>query len=292
MVLGFGAFGLSFELATDAGPRGGRAKRRRRLLALPVSIAAHVGVALAIYQARPEPIEVYEEQAMALSLVEPRLIVPPPPPPEPEPDPAPKVSEPAPPAPPSADAPVPTPSSDKPRPLRKARLAKAVPKDVVPLYAGKAETDAVGVAQTEAPGNGLSDGEIAGARTAGSGGAGGGCDMVELLQKALRRDADVQAAVAREHAVLSGKAINLWSGGDWIRGSGQEGKGLAGVRQAIIMEVGFAPAACRNETVRGRVVISLADRPGAPRIVLGSGAWRWSELLHAQGAVRSARYGG
>lgn len=278
-------------MATRAGGRSGAAKRRRTLLAAPISIAAHLAVALAIYQARPEPMSVYEEQPMALSLVEPRLLVPPPPPPAPEPDPAPKVSEPAPPAPPSADAPVPEPSPDKPKPLRKARLAKAVPKDVAPLFAGKAQTDAVGVAQTVAPGNGLSDGEVAGARTAGSGGVGGGCDMVELLQRALRKDADVQAAVAREHSVLAGKAINLWSG-DWIKGSGQEGKGLAGVRQAIIMEVGFAPAACRNETVRGRVLISLSDRPGAPRIVLGSGDWRWSQLLHAQGAVRSARNGG
>lgn len=282
---------MIFEAAKGSGGRGGAAKRRRTLLAAPISVAAHLAVALAIYQARPEPMTVYEEQPMALSLVEPRLVTPPPPPPEPEPDPAPEVREPAPPAPPSSDAPVPEPSPDMPKPLRKARLAKAVPKDVAPLFAGKAETDAVGVAQTLAPGNGLSEGEVAGARTAGSGGAGGGCDMVDLLQRALRKDPDVQAAVAREHAVLAGKAINIWNG-DWIRGSGQEGKGLAGVRQAIIMEVGFAPAACRDETVRGRVLISLSDRPGAPRIVLGSGAWRWSELLHAPGAVRSARYGG
>lgn len=276
----------------SADRRGARARRRRRLLAAPISIAAHLGIALAIYQARPEPMRIYEEQPIALSLVEPRLLVPPPPPPPlHEPDPAPEVSDPAPPSPPSADAPSPTPSPDKPRPLRKARLAKAAPSDVVPLFAGKAQTDAVGVALTSEPGNGLSDGQIAGARTAGSGGAGGGCDMVELLEKALRRDPEVQAAIAREHAVLSGKAINIWAG-DWIRGSGQEGKGLAGVRQAIIMEVGFAPAACRNETVQGRVLISLADRPGAPRIVLGSGAWRWSQLLHADGAVRSARWGG
>jgi hypothetical protein len=281
---------LSYDVAMGADRRTGPAKRRRRLLAAPISIAAHAAVALAIYQARPEPMNVYEEQPMALSLVEPRLLMPPPPPPEPEPDPAPKVAEAAP-GPPSADAPVPTPSPDKPKPLRKARLAKTPPKSVAPLFAGKAQSDVVGVAQTVAPGNGLSEGQIAGARTAGSGGAGGGCDMVELLQNALRQDADVQAAIAREHAVLSGKAINLWSG-DWIRGSGQEGKGLAGVRQAIIMEVGFAPAACRNETVHGRVLISLSDRPGAPRVALGSGAWRWSQLLHAQGVVRSARYGG
>lgn len=275
----------------SADRRGGPAKRRRRLLAAPISILAHLGVGLALYQARPEPAQIYEEQPIVLSLIEPRLLTPPPPPPEPEPEPAPETAEPAPPAPPSADVEAPAPSPDKPKPLRKARLAKAAPPDIAPLFAGKAQTDAVGVAPTSEPGNGLSEGQIAGARTAGSGGAGGGCDMVDLLEKALRRDPDVQAAIAREHTSLSGKAINIWSG-DWIRGSGQEGKGLAGVRQAIIMEVGFAPAACRNETVQGRVLIRLADRPGAPRIVLGAGAWRWSQLLHADGAVRSARWGG
>ena len=115
--------------------------------------------------------------------------------------------------------------------------------------------------------------------------------MVQRLQAALRKDPEVQAAIASEHGVLSGKAILLWEG-DWIRSSSQEGKGLAGVRQAIIMEVGFAPAACRAETVNGRVLISLRDGPGAPRVVLGDGSWRWSELLHAAGAVRNARLSG
>ena len=39
----------------------------------------------------------------------------------------------------------------------------------------------------------------------------------------------------------------------------------------------FAPASCRNDAMRGLVVIQLAD---AGRLALGSGgAWRWQDLL-------------
>lgn len=60
---------------------------------------------------------------------------------------------------------------------------------------------------------------------------------------------------------------------------GQDGAGLASLREVIQWEVGFAPPACRKEAVHGLVLISLADGPGAARLVLGGGAWRWSDLL-------------
>ena len=73
----------------------------------------------------------------------------------------------------------------------------------------------------------------------------------------------------------------VWNG-DWIRSSSEDGKGLAGVRQAIAMEVAFAPEACRAEPMHGLVLLALNDGPGAPRLVLGAGAWRWSDLLFAR----------
>jgi hypothetical protein len=33
--------------------------------------------------------------------------------------------------------------------------------------------------------------------------------------------------------------------------------------------------------MRGLVLITFADAPGAPRLALGTGAWRWSDLLGA-----------
>jgi len=35
--------------------------------------------------------------------------------------------------------------------------------------------------------------------------------------------------------------------------------------------------------VHGIVLISLADGPGSARLALGSGVWRWSDLLYARG---------
>jgi hypothetical protein len=98
----------------------------------------------------------------------------------------------------------------------------------------------------------------------------------------LRRDRLVQSAAAAAHR---GRPILVWNG-DWVRHGVQEGAGLAAVREAILWEVGFAPAACKAERVEGLVLISLADRPGAPRLVVGKGAWRWSDLLASRSGAR------
>src|SRR5690606_18425912 len=115
---------------------------------------------------------------------------------------------------------------------------------------------------------------------AGAGGSGGGCDMVRRLQDALREDAEVRAAVdaASRDLNASGRSIQVWDG-DWLQSGNEAGKGLAGVRQAISMEVAFAPADCRAEPLRGLVLLSMGDGPGASRIALGAAAWRWSDLL-------------
>lgn len=198
------------------------------------------------------------------------LVAPPPPPPPPPP---PKVQAPVPAA-PLAPARSPPRSHLKPKPA---------PPDVEPLPAS--------VIPTPQPVFGLGEAELAGATTAGSGsgsggsGGGGGCNMVRLLQDALRKNPRVGAAIARAHpdAVAAGKAIMVWNG-DWIRNPGQDGKGLAGIRQAIAMEIAFAPEPCRADPVHGLVLISLDDGPRSVRLALGAGQWRWSDLVFAQSA--------
>lgn len=140
--------------------------------------------------------------------------------------------------------------------------------------------DPVPAGPTEEPDVGLSDAQIASAATVGSGPPGGPCDMARRLQAALRKDPQVQAAVADAHRATGpgGKAMLVWNG-DWIRSHGQDGAGLAAVREAIMWEVAFAPAPCRTEPVHGLVLISMNDGPGSARLVVGSGAWRWSDLL-------------
>ena len=123
----------------------------------------------------------------------------------------------------------------------------------------------------------LSASDLAGAASAGEGGTGsggGGCDLARAVQQALRRDPLVHNAVA--NAGRAGKSVMLWNG-DWVRAGGQDGKGLSAVREAILWEVGFAPQACRNARLHGLVLLSLAD--GTTRFAIGSGDWRWSDLL-------------
>ena len=121
----------------------------------------------------------------------------------------------------------------------------------------------------------LSESQIAGAAGVGEGGGGGGgCDLARAVQQALRRDRLVHTAV--EGANRLGKAVMMWNG-DWVRSGGQEGKGLSAVREAIQWEVAFAPATCRNERMHRPVLLSLAD--GNTRFAIGSGNWRWSDLL-------------
>lgn len=169
-------------------------------------------------------------------------------------------------------APSPPAAAQPPPPKMMARKTPARP-DVEPLPAGERKAQDTGVE--------LSDAQLASAASAGGGGGGSGrpCDMARRLQAALRKDARVQAAVAAARvAGAGGKALFVWNG-DWIRSSGQEGNGLAAVREAMMWEIGFAPEACRAEAVHGLVAFSLDDTPGGARLVVGSGVWHWTDLL-------------
>jgi hypothetical protein len=89
---------------------------------------------------------------------------------------------------------------------------------------------------------------------------------------------------------MASKAIRVWDG-DWVTTPGEAGRGLSAVREAILWQVGFSPAACRNAAVHGLVAISLGDTPGLPRLVLGGGDWRWSDLLTPRGFNRAPHAG-
>lgn len=252
-----------------------RRPTRRRLAVAALSVGLHLSLLLAILSVRPSPPRMVDlEPPIPVDLV-PR----PPPlelaePPEPE---QPSEAPPSP-APPSPAPPAP-PQPAKPPPPRLAVRPAPPTIDSILANAGPTsdEGETAGEGVTE-----LSEAAVAGAATAGSGAGGGGpCNMLRRLQTALRKDRLVRAAVADAHR---GKAILVWNG-DWVRHPGQDGNGLATVREVIMWEVAFAPPACRTEAMRGLALITLNDAPGSARIVVGSGQWRWSDLLRRSRGV-------
>ncbi|MBN9480132.1 MAG: hypothetical protein J0I52_07845 [Bordetella sp.] len=278
--------------------------RRHRRKAGPVlaSLIAH-GLVLAVIWAAP--VERPSPEAPVPSSVEVMLVDPPPPPPPPPPSaPAPGDapaggSEPAPrpepePAPePAAPVPAETPEKARraaptpptPRPSRPTPRQTQV--EPLPITASEPSVSfvllgdgALGGALTAGQGAGGGGGSGGGSGSGVGGGSGQGCDMVKRLQDVLRNDARIVAAVGQAYRTsgASGRAILMWNG-DWLRSPGEEGKGLAGVRQAIAVTVGFSSRACKAETVDGYVLLTLSDQPGAPRVALGGGRWRWSDLL-------------
>jgi len=278
------------------------AKRRRnggRIGAAAVAVLAHAALLPALFAAGGDPGALpgpVEPEPILVELISPPK-PPPPPPPKPTeapPPPGPKAETPTPPAGPPAPAPAP-PRPPAPRPPLRLRPAPPTPRmESVPLPAAAPEAPpaipmpTVGEAQLAGAlragaGSGGGAGGAGGAGGGGGGaGDGGGCDMVRELQNALRGDADVRQAIASAHqAAGAGRALLVWDG-DWRQTPGQSGKGLAGVRQAIALEVAFAPQACRRETMRGLVLITMSDAPGAARVVLGTGSWRWNDLLRGR----------
>lgn len=253
--------------------------------ALVASLAVHLAVGALVlgFRADPPGLATETNPVVLVELFEPP---PPPPAPAPAPTPDPAPSEPAPAEAPAAPAQLAAaPVEAKPVPTRRPS-----PQPVPPQI----PTVPVSGAPTPAPALTLiGGGALAGARTAGGGGSGAGagggqgdgagggrCDMLARLQAAVREDPEVRAAITQAHtgASAGSRAILVWDG-DWLQSPGQLGKGLAGVRQAISVEVAFAPAACRTERLRGLALISLADGPGAPRLALGAGSWSWDDLV-------------
>ena len=251
-------------------PRPRRRAKADGLVAVLLSLASHGALLLAIMAVRVQPPLPPEPDPLVVALYQP----PPPPPEEPKTAPEP------------AGAPAPAETSPPRLPVRPPRLVP--PPQVEPLAAKPAPKPSVVAELGEADLIGAATaGTGSGAGGSGDGAGGGGCDMVRLLQDALRKNPRVRAALTQVHpdAAAKGKAVLVWNG-DWVQSPGQEGKGLAGVRELIMLEVAFAPKDCRDDPMRGLILISLSDAPGAPRLALGSRAWNWSDLLFAKSGSR------
>ncbi|THD63890.1 hypothetical protein [Phenylobacterium sp.] len=126
---------------------------------------------------------------------------------------------------------------------------------------------------------------------AASGASGRVCQIGAWLQSALQADPQVQAAlltIPRPARSVS-NALMLWQAG-WIDAPEPAAAGIAAIRSAVVSGLRSAPAACRDQLVRGPELLMLTSESDTTVIAFGSGEWRWSDLL--QTASNSAFFGG
>ena len=232
--------------------------------AIALSLSAHLVLFLALVSVRAGPITILapapEPRAVVVTLTRPPPQAPP------------RLL-------PARAAPRPPPVRTPPPP--EVQTLPANPAPVVAPMATIGEAQLAGALRAgTGQGTDTGSGGVSGGGSGFGGTGGGACDMVRRLQDALRADPEVRAAVTRAYRAMpaSGRAILVWDG-DWIQDPAQTGKGLAGVRQAIALEIAFSPRNCRSRSMRGLAVIALADGPGAPRLALGASDWRWTDLL-------------
>lgn len=106
------------------------------------------------------------------------------------------------------------------------------------------------------------------------------CQLTLWVQNALSNDLSVRAALSaipRESRSIA-NAIMLWNGG-WVETRSVTAAQSRPIREAIVQGVAGAPLACRDETLHGPLLIAVPDRFGTTLLAVGSGVWKWSDLL-------------
>ncbi|MDI1364462.1 MAG: hypothetical protein PSX79_06270, partial [bacterium] len=109
--------------------------------------------------------------------------------------------------------------------------------------------------------------------------AGQECELGSWLQGALQDSQDVRSALGEipRPARSVANALMLWNGA-WVETPNAE-RGLSVIRAAVMSGIRAAPAPCRDEIVHGPVLLTLLDPTGSTLLAVGSGEWRWDDLL-------------
>lgn len=115
---------------------------------------------------------------------------------------------------------------------------------------------------------------------AASGAGGTACHITEWLQQALQADPQVQAAllVIPRPARSVSNALMLWDGG-WVKVQVTADAGVAAIRSAVVSGVRAAPPACQAQLVQGPELMTLTSGLDTTVVAIGSGEWRWGDLL-------------
>lgn len=118
-----------------------------------------------------------------------------------------------------------------------------------------------------------------------SGAAGETCAVGAWLQPALQGDPEVLAALGEmpRSARSVADALMLWDG-VWVAPRPGAARAVAPIRAALISGVGAAPEACLAQVIRGPELITLENGATTTVLAIGSGEWKWGDLLSRQQA--------
>ena len=268
-------------------------KRRRSVIVLVV-LAQHAAVLLLLAAMPPKPVPVWPI-AMDVTLF--RLEGPPSPidrvpkpdqggtdgeTPEPTSD---ETERPEPAAPdssqPTSEAAADAPSSPSVEVDASSATSEEASLDVLAMVEQITGSDVDTIAQAAPPATPVSNEQLR-ALLAAARPAVGGCSIEPLVQESLRGDAGVRASLAsvpRDQLSIS-YAIQLWDG-DWAHLATAGGEDVsASIRTVVAEAVDSAPQRCRNQLNEGpRFFIVPGGDNTVTVVVLGSGSWRWRDLL-------------
>lgn len=123
---------------------------------------------------------------------------------------------------------------------------------------------------------------FASAVTSEPGQPGDSCKIADWLAAALRDSEDISRAlhsVPRQTRSVA-NAVMLWNG-EWVEPSPAAAHGVDAVRLAILAGIQTAPSACLVKPVTGPLLIPIADERETILLAIGSGVWRWADLIPA-----------
>lgn len=112
-------------------------------------------------------------------------------------------------------------------------------------------------------------------------GAAGGCALTDQLRAAILADPASMAELASlpPDVRTDADAVMLWNG-QWFDAGPQSGAGaIPPLRELVEKLVATAPAECREMTWTGPQFIAIAQGQRFTMLVVGSGQWRWRDLL-------------
>ena len=111
------------------------------------------------------------------------------------------------------------------------------------------------------------------------------CAIDRVVTEALAHDPAALAILATlgpDTRAVTG-AVMLWNGAWTVATNPADARALAGLRPRVAAAIMRARAACRNADVTGPRLIVVPAPDRTTMLAIGSGVWRWEQLLAADG---------